>query len=80
VHVFLLPTAEIAFASGSISRSNERAKIKKIIDCHNLDYDFYLENKKNLKKNIITYIDQDFSNSIDFKMENIFFQKLKNLI
>jgi len=78
VHVFLLPTAEIAFTSGSIGRLKEREqKSKKIIDCHNLDYDFYLENKKNLKKNIITYIDQDFGNSIDFKMENIFFQEIK---
>lgn len=79
LHYFLLPKAEIAFTSGSEGRrAAVTQKIKKIIDCHNLDYDFFLENKKNLKKNIITYIDQDFGNSIDFKMDNINFEEIKN--
>ena len=73
---FILPRVDIAFTSGSEGKLlSKRARAKKIIEAHNLDYDnFLILNKKKHFGNYAVYIDQDFSNSDDLRYDGVKFE------
>ena len=78
---FLLPKSFLSFVSGKkgFNLAKKRGDVV-IIKSHNLDYDEYILSKKKIpfKSNYFVYVDQDFHNSIDLKMDDMYFKNSKN--